>query len=109
MNQNVKNKIKIKKGDLVKVISGTSRGKKGRVLEVFPTELKARVEGVSLQRAHRKPKMNNQGGIITIEGKIHISNLAFCLEDGETGKLGYRLDSVGKKVRYLKKINKNVD
>jgi large subunit ribosomal protein L24 len=104
----VRNKLKLKKGDLVEVITGSSKGKRGRILEIFPEELKARVEGINLQKVHRKPTMKSQGGISTIEGKIHISNLVYCLSEERKGKIGYR-ESDGKKVRFLKKTNENVD
>lgn len=108
MMGNMKNKLRLKKGDLVQVISGSSKGEKGKILEVFPSELKARVEGVNFQKIHRKPTMKSQGGIERVEGKIHISNLMFCLTDGTKGKIGYR-EFEGKKVRFLRKTNENID
>ena len=99
-------KIKIKKNDNVIVNSGNSKGTKGKVIKVFPSENRAMVEGVNLISKHTKPNAANpQGGIIKQEAKIHISNL--MLVDPKTGegtKIGRRVDEkTGKLVRYSKK------
>lgn len=79
-------KVKIKKGDQVLVIAGRSKGLKGRVLRVVPSENKAIVEGANLIRKHERPNPQKQikGGILETEGLIHISNL--MLIDPEGGK-----------------------
>ena len=69
-------KIKIKKGDVVRIISGASRGKEGKVLEILVDAEKALVEGQNMVSRHTKPNTKNpQGGIIKKEAPIHISNL----------------------------------
>ena len=97
-------KLHIKKGDIVIVNSGTSKGQEGRVLEVFPDKERAIVEGVNMVSKHTKPNAQNpQGGIIKKEAPIHISNLN--LKDPKTGKatrIGRRVDENGKLVRYSK-------
>jgi large subunit ribosomal protein L24 len=103
--ETVKNKFKIhiKKGDQVVVTEGDFRGKKGRVLEVFPKKYRAIVEGVNIIKKHQKPTNNKQGGIIEKEAPVHISNL--MLADPKTGdatRIGRKLVD-GKLVRYSKK------
>jgi large subunit ribosomal protein L24 len=97
-------KIKIRKGDTVEVISGNSRGKTGKVVEVHVEKYRATVEGVNIVSKHIKPSATNpNGGIEKREAPIHISNLA--LVDPATGKrtkLGRKLDEKGKLQRYSK-------
>lgn len=99
-------KLKIKKGDKVVVISGANkdRDKAREVLEVFPDENRAIVEGVNIRKRHQKPtQANPNGGIIEKPAPIHISNL--MLVDPRTGKptrVG-RKEEDGKIVRYSKK------
>ncbi len=96
-------KLKIKKGDLVKVISGSSKGKQGKVLEVYPDKNKALVEGVNEISKHTKPNnANPQGGIVKKEAPIHISNLMFIDNKGKVTRVGRRIED-GKIVRYSKK------
>ena len=69
-------KLHIKKGDVVKVIAGNSKGQEGKVIEVLTTKSRALVEGVNMVSKHTKPNAANpQGGIIKQEASIHISNL----------------------------------
>ena len=99
-------KIKIIKNDTVIVTSGNSKGVKGKVIKIFPTENKAMVEGVNLISKHTKPNAANpQGGIIKQEAKIHISNLMLIEpKSGEATKVGRKRDEKsGKLVRFAKK------
>ena len=99
-------KIKIKKNDTVIVTTGNSKGNKGKVIKVFPSENRAMVEGVNLISKHTKPNAANpQGGIIKQESKIHISNLMLIdPKSGTPTKLGRKIDSKsGKLIRYSKK------
>jgi len=98
-------KIKIKKNDIVVVITGNSKGKEGKVIKVFPKENKAMVEGVNVISKHTKPNAANpQGGIVKQESKIHISNLMLMdSKSGKPSKIGRRVDQdSGKIVRYFK-------
>ena len=103
-------KLHIKKGDTVVVISGTSKGQAGKVLEVVRETERAIVEGVNLVSKHTKPNAKSpQGGIIKQEATIHVSNL--MLKDPKTGKptrIGRRLDKKGKLVRYSKKSGEEI-
>ncbi len=98
-------KIKIKKNDTVIVTTGNSKGVKGKVIKVYPTENRAMVEGANLVSKHTKPNAANpQGGIVKQEAKIHISNLVLIdPKSGEATKVGRKLDEKsGKIVRYSK-------
>lgn len=103
-------KTHIKKGDTVIVITGESKGQKGRVLEVNREKERALVEGVNLVSKHTKPNAKSpQGGIIKKEAPIHISNL--MLVDPATGKgtrIGRRLNEKNKLVRYSKKSGEEI-
>jgi large subunit ribosomal protein L24 len=103
-------KIHIKKGDTVMVITGESKGQKGRVLEVNREKEKAIVEGMNMVSKHTKPNAKApQGGILKKEAPIHISNL--MLVDPTTGKatrIGRKLNEKNKLVRYSKKSGEEI-
>lgn len=97
-------KINIKKGDIVKVIAGASRGKQGKVLEVIIDKEKAIVEGINLVSKHTKPNTKYpKGGIIKKELPVHISNLMVIDASGTPTRVGRQLDKNDKLVRYSKK------
>jgi len=96
--------LKIKKGDNVIVMIGRDEGKKGEVIEVRPKENRAVVRGVNVARKHQRQTPSQEGGIISKEAPIHISNLA--LEDPKDGKptrVGFKMLEDGKKVRFAKR------
>jgi len=98
-------KIKIKKGDTVRVITGSHKGTEGTVLSVSRETNKAIVEGVNLVKKHNKPNAQNpQGGITEKEAPIHISNLSLLTSEGKTTRVGYRMEE-GNKVRFSKKTD----
>jgi len=98
-------KIKIKKGDTVRVIAGSNIGTEGSVLSVSRETNKAIVEGVNLVKKHNKPNAQNpQGGITEKEAPIDISNLSLLTSDGKTTKVGYRMED-DNKVRFSKKTD----
>jgi large subunit ribosomal protein L24 len=98
-------KIKIKKGDNVRVIAGSQKGTDGVVLSISRQTNKAIVEGVNLVKKHNKPNAQNpQGGITEKEAAIDISNLSLLTAEGETTRVGYRTEE-GEKVRYSKKTD----
>jgi large subunit ribosomal protein L24 len=98
-------KIKIRKGDTVQVISGNSRGKTGKVLEIHVEKYRATVEGINVVSKHIKPSANTpNGGIEKKEAPIHISNIALVdPTNGKPTKVGRKLDDKGKLQRYSKK------
>ncbi|HZY25726.1 MAG TPA: 50S ribosomal protein L24 [Bacteroidales bacterium] len=103
-------KIHIKKGDSVMVITGESKGQKGRILEVDRDKSRAIVEGVNLVSKHTKPNAKApQGGILKKEAPVHLSNL--MLIDPTTGKptrVGKKLNDNNKLVRYSKKSGEEI-
>ena len=99
-------KIKIKKNDIVKVISGASKGKEGKIIKVYRKKYRAIVEGANMVSKHSKPNAANpQGGILKQEAAIHISNLMLVdVKSGATTRIGRKRDEeTGKLVRCSKK------
>ena len=102
--------LKIKKGDHVVVLTGKDKGKKGEVLKVIPSENRAVVQGVAQMRRHQRQTANQEGGIITKEAPIHISNLALeDPKDGEPTRIGYKFLKDGRKVRFAKRSGEVID
>ena len=99
-------KIKIKSGDVVKVIAGDHKGAEGKVVRVIREDNKAIVEGVNMVSKHTKPSAQNpEGGIVKKEAPIHISNLALVdPKSKEATKVGFKSEG-DKKVRFSKKSN----
>ncbi len=102
-------KYKIRKGDIVKVITGESKGKQGKVLTVFTDKNRALVEGVNQVSKHTKPNAKNtQGGIVKQEASIHISNLMLIdPKSGKPSRVGRRVEN-DKIVRYAKKSGETI-
>ncbi|KGL62850.1 50S ribosomal protein L24 [Polaribacter sp. Hel1_85] len=98
-------KFKIKSGDTVKVITGTSKNSEGKVLQILKDKDRVLVEGVNLVSKHTKPSAQNpQGGIVKKEASIHISNV-MLVEDGVAVRVGYKVDG-DTKTRISKKTKK---
>ena len=97
-------RVKVKKGDLVVVTTGDSKGKQGRVVEVNRDNDRVVVEGVNLVKKHRKPSAQNpQGGIESIAAGINISNVKLVDAKGNATRVGRRRNADGKLERYSKK------
>ncbi|MGB3775601.1 MAG: 50S ribosomal protein L24 [Leeuwenhoekiella sp.] len=98
-------KLNIRVGDTVRIIAGDHKGQEGEVQRIFKEKNKAIVEGVNMISKHEKPSASNpQGGIVKKEAALHISNLSLLDKNGDTTRVGYRMED-GKKVRYGKKNN----
>ena len=99
-------KLKIKSGDIVRVIAGDHKGAEGKVLRVYREKNKAIVEGVNMVSKHTKPSAKNpQGGIVKKEAPIHISNLSLIdPKSKKATKVGVKVEG-DKKVRFSKKSN----
>ena len=96
-------KLHIKKGDKVMVIAGSSKGKTGKVLEVFPKKYRAVIEDVNIVKRHRKGTQDAAGGIVELAAPIHMSNLMLIdPKSGEPTRVGRKIVD-GKSVRYSKK------
>ncbi|WP_052849160.1 50S ribosomal protein L24 [Streptomyces avicenniae] len=107
--------MKIKKGDLVQVITGKDRGKQGKVIVAYPSEDRVLVEGVNRVKKHTKAgqtaRGSKTGGIITTEAPIHVSNVALVVEkDGKkvTTRVGYRFDEEGNKFRVARRTGEDI-
>jgi large subunit ribosomal protein L24 len=98
-------KLHVRKGDMVLVLSGNDRSKKGRVLEVYPVKNRAIVEGINMVTKHLKPSAANpNGGIEKREAPVHLSNLMVVdPSTGEATKIGRKLNKDGRLQRYSKK------
>jgi len=95
---------KIRKGDKVVVLAGKDKGRSGEVLRVMPKDDKAVVRGVNLVRRHQKQTQSQEGGIISKEAPIHLSNLALAdPKDGKPTRVGFRVQEDGTKVRIAKR------
>lgn len=102
-------KIHIKKGDNVKVIAGKAKGKTGRVLSVDAVKYRARVEEVNMIKKHNKPNAENpEGGIVELEGSIHLSNLMVVDSKGEATRIARAKDKDGKSIRMSKKSGEEI-
>jgi large subunit ribosomal protein L24 len=95
---------KIRKGDKVVVLAGKDKGRTGEVLSVAPKDDKAVVRGVNMVRRHQKQSQTQEGGIITKEAPIHLSNIALAdPKDGKPTRVGFQVQKDGKKVRVAKR------
>ncbi|KLO23854.1 50S ribosomal protein L24 [Marinitoga sp. 1155] len=103
--------MKIKKGDLVKVISGKDKGKEGKILRVIPKLNRVIVENVNIVKKHQRPTQQlREGGIIEQPSPIHISKVMIvCPSCGKPTRVGYRFLEEGKKVRICRKCNEIID
>jgi large subunit ribosomal protein L24 len=104
------NKMKIRKGDLVEVLTGKDRGKRGEVITALPADRKVIVDGVNVAKKHQKPRSATmQGGIIDKDMPLPVANVALVCDDCGPTRVGYRFDDDGTKVRVCKKCRKDLD
>ena len=102
--------VKIKKGDRVIVITGRDKGKKGEVLKVFPKEDRALVSGVNIVKRHQRQSQTQEGGIISKESPIELSNIAHVdPKSGDATRIGFKVLGDGRKVRFAKKSGEVID
>lgn len=96
--------LKIKKGDKVIVLTGRDKGKRGEVIQVRPKENRALVRGVNVVRRHQRQTASQEGGIVSKEAPIQISNLAIeDPVDGKPTRVGFRVLADGTKARFAKR------
>ena len=101
---------KIKKGDKVVVLAGKDKGRTGEVLKVMPKDDKAVVRGINIVRRHQKQTQAQEGGIISKEAPIHLSNVALAdPKDGKPTRVGFQIQKDGKKVRVAKRSGELID
>jgi large subunit ribosomal protein L24 len=100
---------KIRKGDKVVVLTGRDKGRSGEVIEVRPAESRVLVRGVNLVKRHQKQTANQEGGIISKEGPIHLSNVAYAdPKDGKPTRVGFKMQG-DKRVRIAKRSGADID
>jgi large subunit ribosomal protein L24 len=104
---------KIRKGDKVIVLTGRDRGRTGEVIEVQPAETRALVRGVNMVKRHQKQSAQQEGGIISKEASVHLSNLALAdPKDGKPTRVGFKFVGEGRdrrKVRIAKRSGVEID
>jgi large subunit ribosomal protein L24 len=102
--------LTIHKGDKVRIIAGKDKGKDGKVLRSYPFKERVMVEGANLIKKHTRPSTKNQqGGIMTVEGTIHVSNvMLLCPNCTQATRVGRRREA-GTRVRVCKKCGKDID
>ena len=101
---------KIRKGDKVVLLTGRDKGRTGEVIEVRPAEGRALVRGVNLVKRHQRQSATQDGGIISKEASVHLSNLAIAdPKDGKPTRVGFKLMADGRKVRLAKRSGVEID
>ena len=104
---------KIRKGDKVIVLTGRDKGRSGEVVEVRTEEGRALVRGVNLVKRHQKQSAQQEGGIISKEAAVHLSNLALAdPNDGKPTRIGFKFMGEGdnrRKVRVAKRSGVEID
>ena len=101
---------KIRKGDKVVVLAGKDKGRTGEVVQVMPKDNKAVVRGINMIVRHQRQTQAQEGGLIRKEAPIHLSNVALAdPKDGKPTRVGFRLETDGKKVRVAKRSGEVVN
>ena len=101
---------KIRKGDKVVVLTGRDKGRTGEVIQVQPAEGRALVRGVNMVKRHQRQTATQEGGIISKEASIHLSNLAIAdPKDGKPTRVGFKMMNDGRKVRIARRSGVEID
>jgi large subunit ribosomal protein L24 len=101
---------KIRKGDKVVVLTGRDKGRTGEVVEVNPRAARAVVRGVNLVKRHQRQSAQQEGGIISKELPVHLSNIAIAdPKDGKPTRIGFKVGTDGGKVRVAKRSGVEID
>ena len=100
---------KIRKGDKVIVLTGRDKGRTGEVIEVNPRAERATVRGINMVKRHQKQTQAQEGGIISKEAPVQLSNIAYVGKDGKPTRVGFKILADGKKVRIAKRSGAEID
>jgi large subunit ribosomal protein L24 len=101
---------KIRKGDKVVVLAGRDKGRSGEVIEVRPAEDRAVVRGINMVKRHQRQTAQQEGGIISKELAVHLSNIALAdPKDGKPTRVGFKVQPDGKKIRIAKRSGAEID
>ena len=101
---------KIRKGDKVVVLAGRDKGRTGEVIEVNPSAARALVRGINVVKRHQRQSAQQEGGIISKELPVHLSNIAIAdPKDGKPTRIGFKINTDGRKVRVAKRSGAEID
>ena len=101
---------KIRKGDKVVVLTGRDKGRTGEVIEMRPAEGRAVVRGINMVKRHQRQTAQQEGGIISKELAVHLSNIALAdPKDGKPTRVGFKIQADGKKIRIAKRSGAEID
>ena len=102
---------RVRRDDVVQVLAGKDRGKRGQIRQVLPSRERVIVQGVNVVKKHMQPRaMGTQAGIIEMEASIHWSNVAvICPDCDHPTRIGFRLHADGRKVRFCKRCDEEID
>jgi large subunit ribosomal protein L24 len=101
---------KIRKGDKVVVLTGRDKGRTGEVIEVNPAAARALVRGINVVKRHQRQSAQQEGGIISKELPVHLSNIAIAdPKDGKPTRVGFKFGGDGRKVRVAKRSGAEID
>jgi len=101
---------KIRKGDKVVVLTGRDKGRTGEVIEVNPAASRALVRGINVVKRHQRQSAQQEGGIISKELPIHLSNIAIAdPKDGKPTRIGFKISGDGRKMRVAKRSGAEID
>jgi len=102
--------MKIKKGDKVVVLTGKDKGRSGEIIKMMPKEGRALVGGLNLVKRHTRQSQTSEGGIVTKEAPMQVSNLAIAdPKDGKATRVGFKTLDDGRKVRFSKRSGEVID
>jgi large subunit ribosomal protein L24 len=103
--------LRLRKNDMVMIVSGDNKGLTGKITKVFPKKNRANIEARNMVKRHSKPsRKNQQGGIVEKEASIHMSNLMLlCPKTGKPTRVGVQILETGKRVRFSKKAKELID
>jgi large subunit ribosomal protein L24 len=103
--------LRLRKNDMVMIISGDNKGLTGKITKVFAKTNRANIEARNIVKRHTKPnRKNQQGGIVEKEASIHMSNLMLlCPKTGKATRVGVQILETGKRVRFSKKAKELID
>lgn len=103
-------KLAIRRDDIVEVCVGKDKGKRGRVIRVYPDKGMVIIEKVNMVKRHTRPDQKQKGGIVEKEARIRISNVMLvCPKTSQPSRVGWKLLEDGRKIRYLKKSGEMLD
>ena len=100
---------RIRKGDKVVVLTGRDKGRTGEVIQVMRDEDRALVRGIHMAKRHQRQTASQDGGIISKETPIHLSNIAYVGKDGKPTRIGFKIQADGTKVRVAKSSGAEID